>query len=374
MFIHALILKLRHLCYDKGWKKSFPTQIKSICVGNVAVGGTGKTPMTELILRTLKENDVPAADAEMYGFAGSLFSKPPLEVAVVSRGYKRSSRGFKVVRTNSSASECGDEPLQIKRKFPEVTVVVDENRVEACDILAHPAKAKTEHFLRPDVIILDDAFQHRRIIPTKSILLTTFARPFYNDRLLPLGRLRDLKSRAGKADMTVVTKCPPYIEEPDKTLMAQKMGIKDYNCADCSFTGEDGSRKYLLFATTVYDDVQLVFPDGEIRYKHSKSAILFTGIADGTPLEQWLSKTYDVLENRSFADHHNYTRADIAWIADAARRFPTAIVVTTEKDAQRLRSREGIIPEDLRQRLFYAPIRTQMLTAAEQNCLKDFIF
>ena len=181
--LYGLWLRIRHIAYNKGWKKSFRASTPTICVGNVTVGGTGKTPHVEMLLRRLGVSD-------KWAFR-------PL--AVLSRGYKRKSRGFQIVQPDSSASFAGDEPLQIARKFPGVTVAVDKDRVEGCKKLQGA-----------DLIILDDAFQYRRLIPGLSIVLMDYNRPVYEDKLLPWGRLRDLPSRMQEADIVIVTKCPVY--------------------------------------------------------------------------------------------------------------------------------------------------------------------
>lgn len=369
MLLYSLILALRHLFYDKGWLKSARTEIPSICVGNLSVGGTGKTPFTELILRTLTEDRVEAADSELYGFTGSLFDVIPKEAAVVSRGYRRRTSGFRLVTAEGTAGEFGDEPLQIKKKFPDVTVAVDENRAEACARLAHPCNA--DGFSRPDLIILDDAYQHRSIVPTRTILLTTYSRPYFSDMLLPFGRLRDLASRAAKADMIVVTKCPSFIDNEEREKWARKVGLHDYDTGTCEGVNKEGKKQKLLFATVSYEKLRSVFPEGDPRYTHSKSVLLFSGIADDGPLASTLCESYRMMGHVSYPDHHYFSRSDLKSIEAAAMRHPTALLVTTEKDAQRLSSTDA--GEILRKRFFYAPISTRMLTNEEQNILKDFI-
>lgn len=371
MLITSLILRLRHLLYDIGWIKSTGSEIPTICIGNVAVGGTGKTPMTELVIRTLKEGEVESAEAELYGFSGGLFDVLPKQIAVLSRGYGRKTSGFLVVDGSGTAEQFGDEPLLIKRRFPNVVVAVDEDRVRGCDYLAHPHKSGT-HFYRPDVIILDDAFQYRKLVPDKSIVLTTYDRPLYRDYLMPFGRLRDLKSRVRKADMLIMTKCPSYLDSWEKSNMASNMGLKQYDAQTCLGEYEDGKKQFLLFATTVYDTLLPVFPDGDSRYTHSKSVILFTAIVNDAPLVGWLCESYKLLRHDRYPDHHFFTKSDIAHLENESSFFPTALIVTTEKDAQRLRSFEGF-PEILRKKLFYAPIHTTMLSAAEQKVFTSFV-
>ena len=371
--------------YDKGWLKSYSTEVPSICVGNVSVGGTGKTPVTELLIRTLRDDEIPAADAEYLGFdPGSLFFTEKPNIAVLSRGYKRKTKGFQQVVTTGSAEQYGDEPFQIKQKFPETVVAVDADRVEGCRLLAHPSKIKelpertrrriiAPKFAKSDIIILDDAYQYRRIKATSNIVLTTYSRPYFHDFLMPIGRLRDLRSRVHKADMVIVTKCPTYLEDSEKTAWAAKMKIKDYNPATCEGVTREGKRQKLLFATITYDGLEPVFPDGDRRYIHAKFAILLSGIANDTPLAQRLSETYKIVSHLKYPDHHYFTKNDVKDIAFTAARFPTSVVITTEKDAQRMRDSKLVAGQDLHNRMFYVPIRVQMLTGAEQNCLKEYL-
>lgn len=371
--------------YDKGWLKSYSTEVPSICVGNVSVGGTGKTPVTELLIRTLRDDEIPAADAEYLGFdPGSLFFAVKPNIAVLSRGYKRKTKGFQQVVTSGSAEQYGDEPFQIKQKFPETVVAVDADRVEGCSLLAHPSKIKelpertrrriiAPKFAKSDIIILDDAFQHRRIKATSNIVLTTYSRPYFNDFLMPLGRLRDLRSRVEKADMVIVTKCPNYLDDSNKMAWAVKMKLKDYNPATCEGVTREGKKQKLLFSTITYDELEPVFPEGDRRYTHAKFAMLFSGIANDTPLAQWLSETYRIVAHLTYPDHHYFTNGDVRSIASTAAKFPTSVVITTEKDAQRMRDGKLMVGQDLRNRMFYVPIRVQMLTGVEQNCLKEYL-
>ena len=382
MLTYLLILFLRHLFYDKGWKKSYPTDVPSVCVGNIALGGTGKTPMVEHIIRTLQEDEVEAADAEEYGFVGSLFDVPKRNIAVLSRGYKRKSKGFQQVLKSSSATEVGDEPLQIKQKFSDVTVAVDTDRVEGASLLAHPSRLKAlpekvrsrikhSRFPASDIIILDDAMQHRRIRPNITIMLSTYSRPFWKDALVPFGKLRDLRRRAYTADAIVVTKCPPYMQDNERFEWASRLGMTDFNPDTCTGTNREGKKQLLIFATTRYEALMPVFPEGDPRYIHSKQAIMFSGIANDKNLQFWVSKNYHLMHHRSYPDHHPYTQNEILDITKTAEKYLTSIVVTTEKDAQRLRG--CTISDGMKRRIFYAPITMVMLTAGEQTAFKNLL-
>lgn len=407
MLITKIILSIRHLFYDKGWFKSTPTEVTSVCVGNLAVGGTGKTPMTELIIRTLLEDSSDQAEKvvreediqydglfagiDLYdgnNFGGEV-KRRRMNIAVLSRGYKRRTSGFQqVVPEAGGATKFGDEPLQVKKKFPGVTVAVDADRVEGARLLSHPeqlsslpekVRSKILHpsFPKADYIVLDDAFQHRSITPTKSILLTTYGRPYFKDCLMPLGRLRDLRCRAGAADMIIVTKCPTMLNEWEKAEFAQNAGLRLYNLKTCTGTNADGRSQLMLFATTLYDKLVPVFPDGDLRYTHSKTAVLFTGIADDTPLQQHLCENFRITDHYVFADHHYFSGSDLNKIYSSVCHYSTAVIITTEKDAQRIydyaETNPMSFPPEIRRRCFYAPIRTMMLTPGEQAIFKDFL-
>jgi tetraacyldisaccharide 4'-kinase len=287
LFPYWLSLKIRHFLYDKGIKKVHQADVPTICIGNVTVGGTGKTPHSEMLLRTM--------------LADSALGRK--SIAVLSRGYKRKTKGFQQVTAGGRARDYGDEPLQIKRKFPMVTVAVDSSRIRGCDFLVHPEKLQTEksarkckdkNFLPAELIILDDAYQHRKLKPTVSIVLIDFNRPTFRDHLLPLGRLRDLPERVHKADILIVTKCPYDLNSWQKCTWADNLGLKDFNAQECCGIRPDGQKQHLFFTQTIYDNPEPVFPEGEARYIYTKRLILFSGIANDTPLTKWLSRDYKI--------------------------------------------------------------------------------
>lgn len=359
LFPYWLSLKVRHLLYDKGVKKVSEAEVPTICIGNVTVGGTGKTPHTEMLLRTL------LADNEL----------GRKSIAVLSRGYKRKLKGFQQVVLNGSASEYGDEPMQIKRKFPMVTVAVDGSRIEGCDFLVHPEKLQTEkagkkckfkEFLPTEVIILDDAFQHRALKPTLSIVLIDHNRPTFKDHLLPIGRLRDLPERVGRADVLIITKCPYDMNSWQKCTWADNLGLKNFNAKECYGITPDGRKQYIFFTSIAYDTPEAIFPEGDPRYIHSKRMILFSGIANDTPMARWLSGDYNIVKRFRFSDHHQFTKGNIASISSAALANSTAVVMTTEKDAQRIRDCKRL-SYDMKMRMFYLPIKTKFVTEEEEK-------
>ena len=360
LFPYTLTLRLRHFLYDKGLKKVRRADVPTICVGNVTVGGTGKTPHPEMILRMLLSSD----------WAGGR------NLAVLSRGYKRRSRGFQQVMTDSPSAFSGDEPLQIKKKFPGVTVAVDKDRVEGCDLLAHPEKlqegkrrlrrCKDKDFPSAGIVILDDAFQYRRLKATLDIVLVDWNRPVYKDKLMPFGRLRDLPSRLRAADIIIVTKCPHELDNWAKTSFAYTLGLPDFATSTCSGTNAKGKVQHVFYTTVDYDAPLPVFDDSDPRYVYSKRLILFTGIANDGAMRRYLCDKYKIVRRYRFPDHHRYSRADFARLSAAASKWPTAVLMTTEKDARRVADAKNIPPQ-LRERMFSLPIRAEFLSPAEKT-------
>lgn len=346
--IYKTILKLRHKAYDKGRKKSFEADVPTICIGNITVGGTGKTPHTEMVLRTLLKSDD-------WAYAN---------LAVLSRGYKRKSRGFQKVPIGGSAGIYGDEPVQIAGKFPIATVAVDKDRVEGCRLLAHP---ETADIPPAQVIVLDDAFQYRRLKATYNIVLVDYNRPLHKDKLLPWGRLRDLPSRMAAADMIIVSKCPAYMEDSEREQWAASLGVVDYDPATCRGKSAKDKEQVLLFTSVSYKPMVPVYPDkADSRFTYARRVVLFTGIANDLPLRSYLSDSYKIAKRLEFPDHHQYTSKDVKSIVKAMKAFPTACVATTEKDAGRILDFKKI-PEELKERLFQVPIEISFLSELEQQ-------
>ena len=360
---YYITLKLRHFLFDHGIRKVSTCEVPTICVGNITAGGTGKTPHTEMILRTLLKSDDWAYE----------------DIAVLSRGHRRASGGFQIVSREGSVKEYGDEPLQIKKKFPGVTVAVDRHRVKGCDILCHPDKLKTEKRARKcadaeiapaDLIVLDDAFQYRNLRAYYNIILVDYNRPIYKDSLLPFGRLRDLPERLGAADIIIVSKCPAYLEDEEKVRWAQALGLKDFDTVTCKGTDKKGKEIILLFTTIWYSALQPIFEEADTRYAYSQKLILFSGIAKDTPLRRYLSDEHKIVKRFCYEDHHTYTRFDIRKIMKAVREYPTAVVATTEKDCQRILDFKDI-PNDLKVRLFQVPIEVGFLSEHEKIVFEE---
>lgn len=366
LFPYSLALRFRHFCYDHGFiYKSRKAGVPTVCVGNIAVGGTGKTPHTEMILRTLL-----ASDEWAYR-----------NLAVLSRGYKRRSKGFQQVTADGSARLYGDEPMQMKKNFPSVTVAVDKNRVEGCAFLTDPEKLKTsrkgrrckdKEFPAAELIVLDDAFQYRALDATVKIVLSPYSRPLTRDSLMPLGRLRDLPSRINTADIVIVTKCPKYLEDGDRETSVKGLGLKDYNPETCEAFTKKGKSIKVFFTEIDYQTPKAVYESGNPRYIYSKKAILFSGIADDTPLRMFLCDNYKIARSLSFSDHHRFTRADIRGIEAAVREHPTAALVTTEKDSQRLLDCP-YVSDRLKERLFFVPIQAVFSSEKEDELFKSVL-
>lgn len=355
LFPYWLALKTRHFLFNKGIRKSYTPEVPAICIGNITVGGTGKTPHTEMILKYLLEDE----------FWGSK------NLAVLSRGYKRQSKGFQQVPYDGSATLFGDEPMQIKNKFPLVTVAVDKSRKEGCRFLCNPellhsskkaSRCIHKDMPKADLIILDDAFQHRAIKPSVSIVLVDYNRPVFKDHLLPLGRLRDLRERIHAADIVIVTKCPSYIDGLEKDRWKKALGISD--------------RQHLFFTTVRYDAAKAIYKEGDPRYVYSQKLILFSGIANDKPFRDYLSDSYKILKHMNFPDHHKFSKGDMAAVRDAAAAFPTSVIMTTEKDSQRVRAC-SYVAENIKTRMFHVPIKSEFVPEQDKdtfiNLLKGYL-
>lgn len=329
LFPYYLTLVVRNYLYDKGLFKSFSFDIPVIAVGNISAGGTGKTPHTEFIVRSLIENR---------------------RVAVLSRGYGRKSKGFHFVECNDKVRQCGDEPLQIKRKFPKAIVAVDANRVRGITKLM--AMAEEE---RPELIVLDDAFQHRRVTPKSSILLIDHSNPPSQDTLLPFGTLRDLPSQLKRADIVLITKSPPQLSMNEQFEWRKSLKLTQ--------------EQKLFFTSLSYCDAEPLFKEGDRRYLYSQFVQLVTAIANPTHLENQLSGSYKIVNRVKYRDHKEFTKRDVATINRMAEKKSKALIVTTEKDAQRMFSLERLSPAS-RERLFYFPIEVSFLNGGETQFIE----
>ena len=363
--LYRLISSIRNKLYDKGIKKSFKADVPTLCVGNVTVGGTGKTPHVEMVLRMLMETE------EWKG----------KNLAVLSRGYKRDSKGFQQVTKEGSASLFGDEPLQIKKKFPSVTVAVDKDRIEGCRFLAHPEELRTaaagrrcrnKNIEPSDIVILDDAYQYRRLKAECNVVLVNYNRPVFQDRFLPFGRLRDLPGRIYDADVIIVSKCNPEISSEEKSEFVRSMGFKEFDPKTFVGVNPKGREQIVLFTCIGYEEPQKLFPTSNPRYFYSKKLVLFSGVANSDSFRNYLSDNYKVLACFDFGDHHKYVGSDIRKLLAFVKKNPTVAMATTEKDAQRVLDYEGM-PQTLIERMFYVPIRTEFVSPEEKELFRGIL-
>ncbi|MCL6258298.1 tetraacyldisaccharide 4'-kinase [Aquiflexum sp. TKW24L] len=331
--IYDGITRYRNKMFDSGKKRSTEFLIPTVVVGNLNLGGSGKTPMVEFLVESLKNQ---------------------YQLATLSRGYGRKTKGFLLASQGLGPSDLGDEPFQIFSKFGnEVTVAVGEERVMAIPQIIY-------HRPETELIVLDDAFQHRYVKADFYILLTTYQNPFFRDKVLPIGTLRESATGAKRADVIIVTKCPPNLSYDEKTTIQGK--IKEFADVPILFAGIKYSNPEPLFQQTA---------------KPPKKAILVSGIANERLFEQEAEKRFEVVEKITFADHHRYTLADVGRISELAKKHEGAMVLTTEKDAVKLK--DGAFHEYLVEiPIFALPIKVdlaendgQYLIARITNIVKD---
>jgi tetraacyldisaccharide 4'-kinase len=330
--VFGLVTGLRNFLYNSNILPSVRFSLPVISIGNITVGGTGKTPFTEYLVSLLKKN---------------------FRVATLSRGYKRKTRGFLLASPDSDVSSIGDEPLQVFRKFPDITVAVDADRVHGINSILRE---------RPDtsVVILDDAFQHRRVSPGMSILLSDFSRPFTKDFLLPFGNLRESSCNMRRADIIIITKTPGNITPVDRRIMEKEICKAPY--------------QELFFTSLNYMEPVPVFKKKALRNildrdsRENRCAVLVTGIANAAPLKSYVEEYFSVVIHLEFEDHHRFTSDDIGKIRSAWKEMVSAnkYILTTEKDATRLREAETI-DEHLRRAFYYIPVGISFLNGSKEK-------
>ncbi|HEX4875309.1 MAG TPA: tetraacyldisaccharide 4'-kinase [Chitinophagaceae bacterium] len=294
--LYWLVIGIRNLLYDKGVFKSAEFGLPLICVGNLSVGGTGKSPMTEYLVQMLK---------------GSY------RVATLSRGYKRKTKGYLLANPNATALDIGDEPMQFHLKFPDVAVAVGEERIVAIPQLLHD-RPETE------VIVLDDAFQHRSIKAGLNILLTDYNNLFIHDFYLPTGDLRDLKDSYKRAEIIIVTKCPPEMKDSEKDKI-----IKEINLLP---------DQQIFFTSIEYGNIYHIVSKQQINFSQTAEVLLVSGIANPRPLKKMLEQHSNIYHLLQYSDHHIFTIDDLNDIKNKFEEMASAdkFILTTEKDAVRL--------------------------------------
>lgn len=322
--VYGCIIWLRNKLFDKNILRSATFNFPLICVGNLAVGGTGKTPMAEYLIRLLRNK---------------------YNVATLSRGYKRRTKGFAIADENTTAIDIGDEPMQLHKKFPEITVAVAEERVVGIPQLLH-AKPETQ------VIILDDAFQHREVRAGLNILLTEYEDLYTRDFILPAGNLRDVKSSRKRANIIIVTKCKSHLSEEERQDI-----IKELNPLP---------NQHVFFTKIEYASPYHLFTKENRFIEHDCNILLVCGIANPTPLKEMLANYTDTYEMILFSDHHIFSVDDLAEIKKQFSKIESAnkIILTTEKDGVRL-AKYGNELKDLP--VYILPMRHKFLFSEEDK-------
>jgi tetraacyldisaccharide 4'-kinase len=296
--IYGIIVWLRNRLYDSGFIGSAEFDLPVISIGNLQAGGTGKTPMADYLARLLK---------------------PHLKVAILSRGYRRKTSGFILANNTHTAADIGDEPWMLQRKHPDIQVAVGESREVAIPLMVSA---------RPDIqlILLDDAYQHRSVQPSLSILLTTYEKPFWKDNLLPAGNLREPVSEKKRADIIIVTKCPATLQlQEEKELLHKIAPLPEQK---------------MFFSSLVYGDPYTMHGGEMQALKKTDTVLLFAGIAYPEPMISYVQDNVEQVFWLPYEDHHTFNGEDLRHIAAEFRKMPgnSKRVLTTEKDAARLLS------------------------------------
>lgn len=326
--LYGCITSVRNFLFDRGILKSFSFDVPIIAVGNLSTGGTGKTPQIEYLIRLLSDK---------------------YKVATLSRGYKRKSKGFILANSTVTAEVLGDEPFQLYKKFSNVQVAVDADRKNGIEQLL-------SQNVKPEVILLDDAFQHRKVKAGFYILLTAYDDLFCDDWMLPTGNLRESRSGAKRADMIIITKCPNDISD-----LAQE------NIKKQIMPFFDGNQEHIYFSSIEYDDyVYNQLNRKSVREIQSFEKLLLAGIAKPEPFFKYLQgKKDDVLV---FPDHHHFTTNEINEIEQKGKQ---KIIVTTEKDFVRLKDAAEL------RNLYYLPIKSGFTTNDSKinfdNTIKHYV-
>ena len=330
-WIYWIIVFLRNKSFDLGILREETFAIPVISIGNISVGGTGKTPHTEYLVNLLKNE---------------------FKVAVLSRGYKRKTKGFFLADEFSDAETIGDEPCQIKRKFPDIIVAVDENR-------RNGIRKILEYSKDVGVILLDDAFQHRYVKPGLSILLIDYNRPILDDYLLPFGHLREPSSGRKRANMILITKSPETLKPIDRRIVVKDLKLNNL--------------QYLYFTTVKQSGILPVFEGigtGDVSNLQALNpcVLLVSGIANPHTLKQFASELSTEITEMHFPDHHEFTDKDISEIRSEFEKIPNSekILITTEKDAVRLQKFSDL-PADFKASMFYIPITIEFLNNDAEN-------
>ena len=329
-WLYGLGVGFRNLLFKLGILKSRAFDIPVISVGNITVGGSGKTPHVEYLVSLLKDK---------------------MKVAVLSRGYKRKSKGYVLANDDTTMREIGDEPYQMKQKFPELYVAVDKKRTEGIDRLTHDEQTKDV-----DVILLDDAYQHRYIKPGVNILLVDYHRLIIYDKLLPAGCLREPKEGKSRADIVIITKCPKDLRPMEYRVLMKALDLYPYQS--------------LYFTTLIYDNLKQVYGTESMPINSLPdrcNVLLLTGIASPKQMQNDLSVYNYNLSYLSFSDHHNFSKKDIRTINRKFAELPSPkVIITTEKDVARIKFVEGL-NDEVKESMYALPVRIQFMLGQEED-------
>jgi len=332
-FFYGIGVAIRNKLFD--WNllsvEQFPVPV--ICVGNLSVGGTGKTPHTEYLIQLLRKR---------------------YKIAVLSRGYKRKTKGFILARPDNTSLDIGDEPYQIYLKFPDILVAVDADRKHGISSLLSLAEG-----IRPEVILLDDAFQHRYVTPSFSIVLTTLARPFYNDKLLPYGRLRESAHGVSRADAVIVTKCEKELKPLDYRIIEKNMQLTPH--------------QKVFFTSIDYGEIKPIYSDNAeawslLDIRRDDSVLLVAGIASPELFVNKIKQYTHNIQSIFYPDHHTFSTQDIEDIENkfASIKSLGKLIIVTEKDAARLKNNPDT-PENLKKALYYLPIAVKFHARSSED-------
>lgn len=328
-WFYGLGVRFRNTLFETGFLKSKSFTMPIISVGNITVGGTGKTPHVEYLIRLLQDHS---------------------RVAVLSRGYKRKSHGFQIADESSTARTIGDEPFQMKQKYPKVIVAVDKNRV-------HGIEALNQQHHDIDVILLDDAFQHRYVKPGINILLVDYHRLIIYDTLLPAGRLREPLTGKNRADIVIITKCPKDLKPMEYRVITKAMDLYPY--------------QQIFFTTLEYGDMKPIFKKegtlANLEQLKNHHVLLLTGIASPRQMKEDISPMVSKLSMLSFPDHHAFNQKDIEQICSEFAKLPSPkCIITTEKDAARIIGLKGLC-EEIKENIYILPVRIKFMLNQEEK-------
>lgn len=333
-WFYGIAVSIRNYLFDKNILKSKEFDIPVICVGNITVGGTGKTPHTEYIVKALKG---------VYN------------IAILSRGYKRVTKGFRFVEERNLSKEVGDEPKQMKLKFPDIPVAVCEKRVDGINILRRKFKSL-------NLVVMDDGMQHRYVETWLNIMLMDYNRPIYQDHLLPYGSLREGTSAINRAQVVIVTKCPDDIKPIDMRLVAKSLKLSGFH--SLFFTRMRSMPPRAIYPESIKIG-EGINPDANV--------VAMSGVGNPVPFIESVAKNFNIVATLTYPDHHSYKTKDLNAMKEALEKGgENTFIITTEKDATKL-SKSGKIPEEIKRTLYYIPIEVEFIESYRNNTEQHFL-